>query len=43
MPSNAPPENVLQRAAELRTQLDDASYRYHVLDDPHIPDAEYDR
>ncbi|HET6587374.1 MAG TPA: NAD-dependent DNA ligase LigA [Oleiagrimonas sp.] len=43
MPSNAPPENVLQHAAELRMQLDDASYRYHVLDDPHIPDAEYDR
>lgn len=31
------------RAAALRQQLDDASYRYHVLDEPNIPDADYDR
>jgi len=31
------------RANKLRQQLDDASYRYHVLDEPNIPDAEYDR
>ncbi len=31
------------RVAELRRQLDDANYRYHVLDDALIPDAEYDR
>lgn len=31
------------RVAELRRQLDDANYRYHVLDDAQIPDAEYDR
>ena len=31
------------RAAKLRQQLDDASYRYHVLDEPNIPDAEYDK
>ena len=31
------------RANKLRQQLDDASYRYHVLDEPDIPDAEYDR
>ncbi len=31
------------RAAELRAQLEDAGYRYHVLDEPNIPDAEYDR
>ncbi len=30
------------RIAELRRQLDDANYRYHVLDDPDMPDAEYD-
>jgi DNA ligase (NAD+) len=30
------------RAAALRAQLDDANYRYHVLDDPQLPDAEYD-
>ncbi len=28
---------------ELRRQLNDYSYRYHVLDDPVVPDAEYDR
>ena len=35
--------NPNNRIAELRAQLDDANYRYHVLDDPAIPDAEYDR
>ncbi len=31
------------RIAELRRQIEDANYRYHVLDDPSIPDADYDR
>ena len=31
------------RIAELRRQLNEYSYRYHVLDDPAVPDAEYDR
>ncbi|TAM98743.1 MAG: NAD-dependent DNA ligase LigA, partial [Rhodanobacteraceae bacterium] len=31
------------QAAELRRAIDDANYRYYVLDDPAIPDAEYDR
>ncbi|MGV8940087.1 MAG: NAD-dependent DNA ligase LigA [Lysobacter sp.] len=31
------------RIDALRRQLDDANYRYHVLDDAVIPDAEYDR
>jgi DNA ligase (NAD+) len=31
------------RAEELRRQIDHANYRYHVLDDPEIPDADYDR
>ncbi len=31
------------RAIELRRLIDDANYRYHVLDEPSIPDAEYDR
>ena len=35
--------NPATRAAKLRQQLEDASYRYHVLDEPNIPDAEYDR
>src|SRR6185436_2996015 len=32
-----------QRAAELRDVLDYHLYRYHVLDDPEVSDAEYDR
>ncbi len=32
-----------ERAAELRRQLEQASYRYYVLDDPELSDAEYDR
>ena len=35
--------NATTRAAKLRQQLEDASHRYHVLDEPNIPDAEYDR
>ena len=31
------------RAAELRAQLAQHDYRYYVLDDPQVPDAEYDR
>ena len=31
------------RAQELRRRIEDANYRYHVLDDPDIPDIEYDR
>jgi DNA ligase (NAD+) len=31
-----------QRASHLREAIEQANYRYHVLDDPAIPDAEYD-
>ncbi|WP_248805877.1 NAD-dependent DNA ligase LigA [Pseudomonas sp. MWU13-2100] len=31
------------RIQELRAELDQHNYRYHVLDEPSIPDAEYDR
>ncbi|TDK22520.1 NAD-dependent DNA ligase LigA [Luteimonas aestuarii] len=34
--------NPAQRIAALRLQLEDANHRYYVLDDPAIPDAEYD-
>lgn len=40
--SPATPDN-LARATELRAQIEKANYQYHVLDDPTIPDAEYDR
>lgn len=36
---NDPAEQVRQ----LRRRIEDANYRYHVLDDPDIPDAEFDR
>ncbi|HZY45210.1 MAG TPA: NAD-dependent DNA ligase LigA [Anaerolineae bacterium] len=35
--------NLQKRLAELREQINFHSYRYHVLDDPIISDAEYDR
>ncbi len=31
-----------RRARELRERLEDANYRYHVLDDPQISDEDYD-
>jgi DNA ligase (NAD+) len=37
------PASVRQRIERLRTQIEHHNYRYHVLDDPEIPDAEYDR
>ncbi|MBR9869554.1 MAG: NAD-dependent DNA ligase LigA [Gammaproteobacteria bacterium] len=37
------PSEVLQRVEELRAALHDHNYQYYVLDDPQIPDAEYDR
>ncbi len=49
MPSSIPQRSCLpsskekKRAAELRDVLDYHLYRYHVLDDPEVTDAEYDR
>src|SRR5205809_5456272 len=36
-------KDVQQRLDELREQVNHHLYRYHVLDDPEISDAEYDR
>src|SRR4030043_207465 len=41
-PSAAPPE-VVSRIKELREQLHYQNYRYYVLDEPVVSDAEYDR
>jgi DNA ligase (NAD+) len=38
-----PDAGVMGRAAELRQLLQAHGYRYYVLDEPSIPDAEYDR
>jgi DNA ligase (NAD+) len=34
--------NLVARAESLRVQIDEANYRYYVLDDPEITDAEFD-
>ncbi len=33
----------LSRMRDLQARIEDANRRYHVMDDPSIPDAEYDR
>jgi len=40
--THAASKKIAERAAALRAQLDEASHRYHVLDEPSITDAEYD-
>src|SRR5688572_21761694 len=39
----AAPASVQQRVARLRAAIDRHNHRYHVLDDPEVSDAEYDR
>lgn len=41
--SAVPAKAVVRRAAALREQIEYHNNRYYVLDDPEIPDAEYDR
>jgi len=36
-------QSVAERAAELRDQLHYHAHRYYVLDDPELPDVEYDK
>ena len=42
MPQNVSPQ-IIQKVDELRKALHRHNYRYYVLDDPEISDAEYDR
>ncbi|MBK1716922.1 NAD-dependent DNA ligase LigA [Thiocystis violacea] len=37
------PEAIRRRVETLRAEIQHHNYRYHVLDDPEVPDAEYDR
>ncbi|WP_438950847.1 NAD-dependent DNA ligase LigA [Porticoccus sp.] len=39
----SPGSAVQEEAAALRRQLNEHNYRYYVLDDPSVPDIEYDR
>ena len=43
MPPKPPPASVTKRVAALRKDINYHNYRYYVLDDPQVPDAEYDR
>lgn len=43
MPDSSDSSRVAERIAELRAVVEEANYRYHVLDDPTLADAEYDR
>ena len=36
------PASVRQRVERLRAEIERHNYRYHVLDDPEVPDSEYD-
>lgn len=37
------PANILLKLEHLREQINDYNYRYYILDNPSVPDAEYDR
>ena len=37
------PQKVQRRVKKLRKEIEHHNYRYYVLDDPDVPDSEYDR
>jgi len=37
------PDSIVRRIEALRREIREHNYRYYVLDDPSVPDAEYDR
>ncbi len=43
MPADREIPDIAGRVERLRALLDEANYRYYVLDAPNLPDAEYDR
>ncbi len=42
-PPGQPPADAQRRVEQLRAEIDHHDHRYHVLDDPEIADADYDR
>lgn len=40
---SSPSQKTAERVRKLRTEIEHHNYRYFVLDDPELPDAEYDR
>ena len=42
-PRSAATKSAAQRAAQLRDEINGHDYRYYVLNEPSVPDAEYDR
>lgn len=40
---SSPSHTAAERVRQLRTEIEHHNYRYFVLDDPEVPDAEYDR
>jgi len=43
MPQSSPSTDLQETIERLRQRIEEANYCYYVLDDPEIPDAEYDR
>ena len=43
MDRQAPPREIIAEAEAIRRDINQHNYRYYVLDDPSVPDAEYDR
>lgn len=41
--AGTPSAEIRQRVADLRREIEYHNYRYYILDDPEIPDAEWDR
>ncbi|MBM4217198.1 MAG: NAD-dependent DNA ligase LigA [Gammaproteobacteria bacterium] len=41
--AGTPSAGIRQRVADLRREIEYHTYRYYILDDPEIPDAEWDR
>ena len=37
------PAAIIRKVESLRSQIRHHNYQYHVLDEPEVPDAEYDR